>query len=169
VTAGGTIRAERPEDRAAIADVHADAFGRTQEGTLVDRLRAEHPDGYGPSLVAEVDGYVVGHVLLSSVTLEAEHRATLLALAPVAVLRTYQGLGIGSALVTRVLELAEVPVVVVGAPRWYRRFGFEPAGPLGISGPWPGAGDAWMVWFPAGADQSAWRGRVGYPAPFYDL
>jgi putative acetyltransferase len=169
VTAGGTIRAERPEDRGAIADVHADAFGRTEEGTLVERLRAEHADGYGPSLVAEVDRHVVGHVLLSSVTLEAERRSTLLALAPVAVLRTYQGLGIGSALVTRVLELAEVPVVLVGAPRWYRRFGFEPAEPLGISGPWPSAGDAWMVWFPAGADRSAWRGRVRYPAPFYDL
>ncbi|HEX6130192.1 MAG TPA: N-acetyltransferase [Actinomycetota bacterium] len=166
---GGTIRGEEPGDAAAIADVLVDAFGGQAEARLVERLRTEHPDGYGPSLVAELDGAVVGHALLSRIGLAGRPDLGLLALAPVGVLPTCHGLGIGSALVRRALELATDPVVVVGEPSWYRRLGFEPAAPSGLVPPWPDVGDAWMVWFPEGVDGAPYRGQVVYPAPFAEV
>jgi putative acetyltransferase len=169
VTDGGTIRGEEPGDAAAIAEVLGDAFGGRTEARLVERLRSEHADGYGPSLVAELDGAIVGHALLSRVGLVERPDLGLLALAPVGVLPTCQGLGIGSALVGRALELAAHPVVVVGEPAWYRRLGFEPAAPAGLVPPWPDLGDAWMVWFPEGVGRGAYRGEVVYPAPFAEV
>lgn len=162
----GTIRAEAEEDRAVIADLLADAFGGTEEVRLVERLRAEHPDRYGPSLVAEVDGHVVGFVALSAVELGARR---LFALAPVAVLPAFQGMGIGAALVARVMELVDVPIVVLGEPAYYRRFGFEPALPLGLRSPWDDAGEAWMIRLPEGEDRRRWAGTVRYPPPFEEV
>jgi putative acetyltransferase len=47
-----------------------------------------------------------------------------------------QRLGVGSALVWDLIERAEgaapAMVVVLGNPAYYGRFGFEPAGPLGL-------------------------------------
>ncbi|HEY8285015.1 MAG TPA: hypothetical protein VIJ28_11575 [Chloroflexota bacterium] len=61
-----TIRPEAAADYAAIADLHARAFGhRTGEALVVALLR--HRGSFDPelSLVAEMDGRVVGHVLFS--------------------------------------------------------------------------------------------------------
>ena len=167
----GTIRVEEPTDVRAIADVLADAFDGVAEMTLVERLRTEHREEYGPSLVAEIDGVVVGHALLTSVTVVAadDEARALFALAPVAVLRTCQRLGIGSNLVNAALVLADRPVVVLGDREWYTRFGFEPATRWGIGSRWAEAGDAWQVWFPEGSDPAEWAGEVRYPAPFERL
>ena len=35
--------------------------------------------------------------------------------------------------------------IVLGDPACYARFGYRPALPLGLSGPYDGAGDAFMV------------------------
>ena len=164
----GTIRAERPDDAEAIALVVTEAFGRTDEADLVARLRREHADGYGPSLVAEVDGVIVGHVLLSDATLDGDPARPGHGLAPGAVMRTSQHLGIGSTLVVRVCDLARVPVVVLGEARWYRRLGFEPAIPRGILPPWEGVDEVWSVRFPPG-EWNAWSGTVRYPAAFDDV
>ena len=63
------IRPEVPADHAAIAEVVAAAFGSPAEAELVERIRASpnyHPEY---ALVAELDGRVVGHVMVSDVTL----------------------------------------------------------------------------------------------------
>jgi putative acetyltransferase len=74
------VRDESPHDRKAIFHVISCAFGQLAEAQLIEELR----DGGDIvlSLVAEEDGQVVGHVLLSR--LEAPFPA--LALAPVSVL-----------------------------------------------------------------------------------
>ena len=162
--AEGTIREETPADHAAVAALLTDAFMGPAEATLVERLRSEHPDAYGPALVAEVDGEVVGFAALTRVTLE-DGRA-MSALAPVAVLPAAQGMGIGTALVERLVAAVESPVVVVGEPGYYRRFGFTPALRFGVRSAWDGAGDAWMIRFREGQDPHAWRGTVAYPDPF---
>jgi predicted N-acetyltransferase YhbS len=60
------IRAERPGDVAAIHGVHTASFPTDLESRLVDLLRGA---GRLPvSLVAEVDGAVVGHIAFSPVT-----------------------------------------------------------------------------------------------------
>ena len=63
------IRGERPEDIAAIHEVHELAFGRPAEADLVDALRASRKATL--SLVAVEDDRIVGHILFSPVTIDA--------------------------------------------------------------------------------------------------
>ena len=60
-----TIRAERPGDREAIAEVVSAAFGSPAEARLVEALRASSSFVPDLSLVAEVRGRVVGHVMVT--------------------------------------------------------------------------------------------------------
>ena len=78
------IRAEKPEDREAVQRVNRLAFGRDDEVRLVDALRDE---GYVRlSLVAELGGVVVGHILFSDLPIVGETATvSAVALAPVAV------------------------------------------------------------------------------------
>lgn len=69
---------------------------------------------------------IVGHILFSPVTLETDGRpATLLGLAPMAVLAEYQHKGIGSRLVENGLAEGRArkypAVVVLGHPGYYPR------------------------------------------------
>jgi predicted N-acetyltransferase YhbS len=91
------LRGERPDDRPAIADVTAAAFGSEREARMIDAIRSS--DGFVPelSLVAEVDGRVVGHAMLSYVVLEGADRHVL-ELGPMSVKPGRQRAGIGSAL-----------------------------------------------------------------------
>src|SRR3990172_4376890 len=91
------IREENESDYAAIAEVVEAAFGRPNEARLVELIRAS--DAYVPelSLVAEVDGAVVGHVMFSYVTLRAEEELRVLCMAPVSVAPAWQGGGGGGA------------------------------------------------------------------------
>ena len=86
-----TIREERPEDAAVIADVVVAAFGRHREARLIDRLRAH--DAVLLSLVAAVEDRLVGHVLYSPVRLGSLRGA---GLGPMAVRPELQGHGVGS-------------------------------------------------------------------------
>ena len=167
-----TIRAERPGDGRAIADVVAAAFGSPAEARLVEALRASSSFVAEWSLVAELDGRVVGHVMVSYAALRddaTEHRIA--SLAPLAVGPDVQGRGIGSALVravtARVDEDGEPLVVLEGSPSYYGRFGFEHSVPRGIHINLPD-------WAPPEAAQilrlrtydSSIRGHVVYPPAF---
>ena len=162
-----TIRAERPGDEEAIRAIHLEAFDGSVEARLVDRLRAEEPDRYGPSLVAEIAETVVGHVLLTRVDVRGARANEVLSLAPLGVVPGHQRRGVGSALVQEGLRQADVPVVLVGDPRYYRRFGFEHA--ARIRSVFDTAGEDWMVWFPPGSDPEAFVGRVEHPAAFDEV
>lgn len=159
------IRAAVPEDAAAIRRVHEAAFERTAEAELVEAL-VEH--GFAEvSLVAEVDGEVVGHVLLSRVSVGEE---PLLALAPLGVLPGHKESGHGRELVRASLavarETAFPAVVVLGSPAYYGKLGFEPARRLGLKSPWKAPREAWRaVRLPAWED-GALKGLVRYPDPW---
>jgi putative acetyltransferase len=143
------IRREQPGDVAAIRNVHDLAFGRPAEGTVVDRLREVCPECV--SLVAVVEGRIVGHVFFSPVVLESdEGRAvTGMGLAPLALLPEHQGQGIGTELAASGLalarELACPFVVVLGHPGYYPRFGFERASRHGIRCQWEVPDEVFMV------------------------
>jgi len=132
------LRGERPDDADAIDAVHRTAFPTDDEARLVRLLRAAGRARV--SLVAERDGRVVGHVLLSPVTVDpaSDPRALGLGLAPLAVLPAEQRRGVGAALVQAGLEACRALgarfVVVLGDPGYYGRFGFRRAADAGLHG-----------------------------------
>jgi putative acetyltransferase len=130
------IRKETRGDLAAIYEVNLQAFGQPAEAKLVDLLR--EAGGLASSLVAEQDGQVVGYLAMSPVSIVSDAGAKhALALAPVAVLPSFQRRGIGTALIRHWLATQareeDNAVVVLGHADYYPRFGFVPARPCGIT------------------------------------
>ena len=135
------IRRERFEDFNEIYDVVKAAFAISEcsdgkEQDLVVALR--NSEAYVPelSLVAEVDGKIVGHIMFT----EAEvGNRTELVLAPLAVLPEHQRQGIGTALIVEghriARELGYGYSVVLGSEKYYPRFGYIPAVQMGIEVP----------------------------------
>ncbi len=164
------IREEEPGDVDAIRDVNRLAFGQDAEGRLVDRLRGK---GYARvSLVAEVDGRIVGHILFSDLPVTTDASTVpAVALAPMAVVPDHQRQGIGSALVRSGMEGCRTRgfrvVVVLGHRAFYPRFGFSAVLARQIEAPFSGE-DFMAVELEAGA-MAGVRGRVTYPPPFAEV
>jgi putative acetyltransferase len=150
------------------------AFGGGEaEARLVDRLR---DGGFARvSLVAELNGRVVGHILFSELPVMTRQGTVVpaLALAPMAVLPEFQRQGIGSALVRtgleRCRELGGYGVVfVLGHLDFYPRFGFLADLARSVESPY--AGEHFMaVELEPGAMAQLKGGRVEYPSPFEEL
>jgi len=141
------IRPEQSGDYNQIRDLIVRVFTETygsgeDEARLVEEFR--RTEGYDARLSqVAVDGdVIVGHVLLSGVSIETEvGEVPALVMAPLGVDKQYSGQGIGSRLVQTVLEVARKmgysAVFVAGSPRYYGRFGFTPARPKGLVTPFP--------------------------------
>ncbi len=163
------IRSETILDYPAIAEVNILAFGQENEAKLIEEIR--HSDRYIPelSLVAEVEGLVVGHILFSYIDLVGEKTLQVVGLAPMAVHPNFQRQGIGSALVQAGLEIAnareEALVIVLGHPPFYNRFGFEPSVNYEIESPFPVPAEFFMV-KPLQSYQKIYKGKVAYPPAF---
>lgn len=162
------IRREAPSDQPAIHSVNCLAFGRDDESRLVDALR---DGGYQQiSLVAELDGQVVGHILFSDLPIITPAGLVLvLSLAPMSVLPAFQRRGIGSELVQTGLEACRQQghriVVVLGHPEFYPRFGFSSELAGRIESPYAG-GDSWMALELVPQALHDVSGCVEYPPPF---
>ncbi len=126
------IRPEQPADVGVIRAVHETAFPTASEARLVEALRAA--GRLCLSLVAVADGQIVGHIAFSPVTVAGAAEGV--GLAPVAVLPAWQRRGIGGQLIRAGLAVCQRSgfgfVVVLGAPHYYRRFGFAPAEQWGL-------------------------------------
>ncbi|MBD6620222.1 N-acetyltransferase [Komarekiella sp. 'clone 1'] len=163
------IRSETLLDYPAIAEVNTLAFGQENEAKLVEEIR--HYDRYIPelSLIAEVEGIVVGHILFSYIDLVGEETLQVLGLAPLAVSPQFQRLLIGSKLVEAGLERAnargEAMVIVLGHPHFYTRFGFKPSVDYQIESPFLVPEDVFMV-KPLQNYQERYKGKVIYPPAF---
>lgn len=125
------IRDERAADADAITAVTVAAFetlaiSNHTEQIIVEALRAA--GALTVSLVAEVDGRIVGHIAFSPVTM-SDGTDGWYGLGPVSVLPAYQRMGIGSALINeglaRLQRLGARGCCLVGHPEYYGRFGFE--------------------------------------------
>lgn len=162
------IRRERPDDERAIRELQRAAFADPERdhGRLVDDLRADGDAVPELSLVAELSGAVVGHVVCSLAKVDDR---PCLALGPIGVLPEHQRRGVGTALMHAVLAaadaLGEQAVVLLGHPEYYPRFGFEPALDHGIAPPEDWGRDVFMV-----RRLEAWdgtlRGTFRFPAAF---
>jgi putative acetyltransferase len=164
------IRLESSADLAAIQQVNSLAFAQEDEGRLVDALRA---GGFvRVSLVAEVEGQIVGHILFSDLPIiSADRIVPALALAPMAVLPDHQRKGIGSQLVRQGLETCREQghkiVIVLGHPHFYLRFGFSSELALPLDSPF--SSEAWMAVELAPGALAGISGTVQYPPPFLAL
>ena len=134
------IRPETPADVPAITAVTIAAFNTLEisdhtEHFIVEALRAAQ--ALTLSLVAELDGRVIGHVAFSPVTISGGTPGWV-GLGPVSVLPEHQRQGIGSALIreglSRLKDRKAQGCCLVGHPGYYGRFGFENPPGLGFEG-----------------------------------
>jgi putative acetyltransferase len=131
MTAEIIIRDETDADVDAIRDVTVSAFkplaiSQHTEQFIIAALRAA--GSLTLSLVAEVDGRVVGHIAFSPVAISDSTR-NWYGLGPLSVLPAYQRQGIGKALIeaglSRLKSLNARGCCLVGHPEYYRKFGFR--------------------------------------------
>ena len=172
------VREQLADDYDAIRHVYAEAFWRP-------RFRPPQNPGSVPpevglfvalweagdvipkfSFTAITDDLVVGHVTASQATVATD---PVVAVGPIGVLPDHQGAGIGSALMDALLaaaDRADVPLIVLlGAPKYYSRFGFRPAKELGVIPPEPKWGDGFQA-RPLTAYTESVAGRFQYAAAF---
>lgn len=125
------IRSERFDDHQAIQDVTQRAFATMaysdgDEQELIGRFR--DAGVLALSLVAELDGRIVGQITLTPAQ-AADGRAGWYAIGPVAVEPDLKHQGIGSALIGSAIDWLNAQsaagCVLVGNPAYYGRFGFR--------------------------------------------
>ena len=165
------IRREGPGDVASVRAVHRAAFARQGadpiEVALVDALRADA--GWLPhfSLVAAVEGELVGHVVATRATVDG---LPALGVGPLGVLPAFQGRGVGTALMYALVGAAlardETLVGLLGEPEFYGRFGFVAATELGIRATNPAWGRYFQVLALAGPPRP---GTFRYAEPIESL
>jgi predicted N-acetyltransferase YhbS len=168
------IRQEQPTDyretqavvRLAFETMpHADG----DEHELVEKLRAS-PD-FIPflSLVAELNGKIIGHILFSKTIIGSE---TALTMAPVSVLPKFQNQGIGGSLIkaghTVAKNLGYKGIVVLGHENYYPKFGYTPASNYGITCPFdvPDINFMAIELVPDGLKDAV--GEAQHPKEFFD-
>jgi putative acetyltransferase len=125
------IRDETDADVTAITEVTVAAFksleisGHTEQ-FIIKVLRAAN--ALSISLVAEIDGRVIGHIAFSPLTI-SDGTQNWYGLGPVSVLPEFQRQGIGKALIqeglSRLKDMNARGCCLVGHPDYYRKFGFK--------------------------------------------
>jgi putative acetyltransferase len=167
------VRPQQPADYEAIRHIYATAFARPEnpesvplEVGIFEGLWEAGDAVPGLSFTALKEARPVGHVTASRATVATD---LVVAVGPIGVLPECQGLGIGSALMDRLLTAADdagLPMVVLlGSPQYYGRFGFRPAQELGVLPPEPRWGEAFQA-RPLTAYTTAVRGQFEYAPAF---
>jgi len=137
------VRVERETDHSAVDNVLRDAFGHRDVADAVSTARQSEFYTSSLGFVGDLCDDVVAMALLAPVTLdgvrsvESMHpEVNVMALATVAVTRAYQRKGIGAVVLKAAIRTAQLrglsTLVVVGDPRYFRRFGFEAASKVGL-------------------------------------
>ena len=125
------IRNETDADVSAITEVTIAAFktleiSNNTEQFIIEALRAAK--ALTVSLVAEMDGRIIGHIAFSPVSISDGTR-NWYGLGPVSVLPEHQRKGIGTSLIqeglSRLKNLNAQGCCLVGNPDYYKRFGFK--------------------------------------------
>lgn len=167
------VRRERTEDWPVSRAVQAAAFAtgddEPAEARLLDSLRA--CDGWLPalSIVAEVDGEVVGHNICTRGHVDS---VPCVGLGPIGIRPEHQNAGIGSALMFAMIGAADASgeplIALLGSPDYYSRFGFVRSTELAIDPPV----EEWGVHFqvlPLTAWDRSITGPFRYSAPFDEV
>lgn len=175
------IREETAADAPAVRQLVAEAFaaaehsappveadGAPGEATLVGWLRESDAYESRFALVASSGDAPVGYAVATWGDVDG---VAALGIGPIAVTPTFQGRGVGAALVRELLRRAteggERVVVLLGDPGYYARYGFVPASHFGIA-----ADPAWGAYFQAcalGDEAGVPSGTYSYAEPFARL
>jgi Predicted acetyltransferase len=131
-----TIRQETPSDYEEVYEMVKTSFATTDysDGTEQDYLngiRTKNTFIPSLSLVAEINGKIVGQIVLYEIEIECENgNETHLLLSPLSVHTDYFKQGIGTKLIkescSRAAALGYKAVFLCGSPAYYERFGFVP-------------------------------------------
>jgi putative acetyltransferase len=134
------ISSETDADVDAITEVTVAAFETLEisnhtEQFIIMALRAAK--ALTVSLVAEVEGRVIGHIAFSPISISDGTR-NWYGLGPVSVLPDYQRQGIGKTLIqeglSRLKDMGAQGCCLVGHPHYYRKFGFRNMPELVLAG-----------------------------------
>jgi putative acetyltransferase len=170
-----SVRTATDADHSALLRVVEDAFGPDEGAKVAHLVTALEDAGHvRASLVAEVDGAVVGHVMLSRSWVDAERALVeVVVLSPLSVAPTHHGQGIGGALLAAAVTEAErlgAPVVFLeGDPAYYSTRGWQPAGPLGFTKPSTRIPDAAFQAIVLAGHEEWMSGALVYCDPFWAL
>lgn len=141
---------QKEEESAQVTLVNQLAFTTNYEANLVNALIKSKVSTI--SLVAKKGQSVVGHLLLSRMTvanLESPSNLKIYGLAPMAVLPNAQKCGIGTSLIKRAVEISknqEIDAIfVLGHPEYYPKFGFISTKQWGITCQYDVPAKAFMV------------------------
>jgi len=172
-----SIRKENSFDHNWVVELTEKAFETLEisdhnEGKLVDRLRKAPTFIDELSLVAELNGQVVGHILFTPIIIDnGVQQFQSLVLAPVSVLPEYQKQGFGGQLIRaghqKAKELGFQSAILFGHPEYYPRFGYKPASIWGIKSPIPLlSDDVFMAVELSEGSLSSVSGMVIFPPEF---
>lgn len=162
------IRTEIGVDAASIDGLLRRSFPTSAEAELVQQLREDGLLTLGV-VATDDEGQVLGYAAFSPVTLNGEDRQWV-GLAPLAVDESVRQQGLGKQLIYEGLdtlnEFGYAAVVVLGAPEFYSRFGFERAAEHQLRCRWPDTEAAFQVYKLAEEAFDDAEGEIGFSAPF---
>jgi putative acetyltransferase len=131
---GLIIRFEELAGQQIVYNLLSSSFDSNDEEGLVRLLHTNHSQLI--SMVAELDGNIIGQIILSEMTVEGGSNLNIFGLAPMCVLPRYQHQGVGCALVRQVVMEAKRKkidaIFVLGHPKYYPKFGFSQTDELNI-------------------------------------
>ncbi len=141
---GILIREASNQDFRTISSVISAAFADEQnirDGQIVQTLLVSElvKDGHDTVSLIAVDSEIVGHVFVSPVFLEPNNGLMCGQVSPLSVLPNFQSKGIGSSLMSAVIEKSKTlgldALFLLGDPNYYGRFGFIPSKVRSAYGP----------------------------------
>lgn len=168
------IRTETISDYKYVYNLNFAAFeNRDDEAKLVERIRFTEGFIRELSLVADVQGEIMGHILLSKAkVIQSNNEKEVIVLAPIAVKPDFQKKGIGRKLIEeslgRAKDLGYGLVLLIGHPTYYSKFGFQPARNYGLElTQYKVPDDVFMVCELIDGELESTNGELIYPSAFF--
>ena len=171
------LRTETLKDYLVVETVVKAAFKDLEisdqtEHLLVQRLRKSSSFIPELSIVAESEGTIIGHILLTKALIRNDQKTVeSLALAPISVRPEYQKMGVGSKLILeahkRAQSLGYTSITVVGHEDYYPRFGYEQIKTYGIQLPFSTPDENCMVVQLVPEALKGISGMFEYPKEFF--
>ena len=170
------LRQETEKDFQEVEKLIESAFkdwSEDQEHLLVQRLRQSPSFIPELSIVAEANGEIAGHILLTKVMIKNEKsESESLTLAPVSVKPSWQNQGVGGKLILESHRQAKAlnykSIIVLGHENYYPKFGYQLCKKYGIKLPFDAPDENCLVIELLENGLEGVRGIVQYDPAFFE-